>query len=70
MLFNLIRLVFVWAVFKFYLLVFSLFNNGEYSLYGNLVSPNYSPVMHLVSVFFLFVLYYLTFTRMSKYYKT
>ena len=35
-------------MFKFYLLIFSMFNIGEYSSYANLLSPNYSPVMHFL----------------------
>ena len=48
-----------WVALKFYFLIFRLFSNGEYSLYGNLVSPNYSPVMHFFcvsSVIYLLVL--------------
>ena len=31
-----------------YFLFLRMFNIGEYSLYENLVSPNYSPVMHFL----------------------
>ena len=46
------------TAFKFYFLIFSMFNIGEYSFYGNLVSPNCSPIMHFLH-FLKFIYLYL-----------